>query len=254
MIVNKIDGEKLDNDLYSHLWALYDDKIKPTSNREEFKLLIKTLAFHFSTKSNGIQTTTYGSALAGTSFQTAKLSLFAANILMPYLVQKLQTFLYNTENSLLPKIRIVETLMSVWSLSTFIQLLSGSPKQYLTIFHKIFRIKITTFMQSQFYQNTITASMEFQNTQLLYNALLQLLNNQVSQSKLIQKLLRSSTKKGIKKQNAFNCPYCDEEPNIPYRTSCCNKILCYLCVIKTLEFKNCAGCNTANFSAAPLYH
>lgn len=183
MIVNKIDGDKLDYDLYSHLWALYDDKIKPTSNREEFKLLLKTLAFHFSTKSNGIQTTTYGSALAGTSFQTAKLTLFAANILMPYLVQKLQTFLYNTENNLLPKIRIVETLISVWSLSTFIQLLSGSPKQYLSIFHKIFRIKISTFMQSQFYQNTITASMEFQNTQLLYNALLQLLS--------IQKLRKS---------------------------------------------------------------
>ncbi|CUS25101.1 LAQU0S27e00122g1_1 [Lachancea quebecensis] len=253
MIVSKIDAKKLDSDLHSQLWNLYDTELKPTANREELRFLLKSLAFHFSSKSNGRQTTTYGSALTGTSFQAAKLTLFLADIAMPYLTEKVQSLLYKSDNKYLPVARTIEKLVSIWSISTFVQLLSGSEKSYLSIFHKLLRISTSNFTQSQFYQGTITASMEFQNSQLLYNALLQLLNTQVSQSKVIQRFLRSSNKKPQRGINPNDCPYCNETPNIPFKTSCCKKILCYLCVVKTLEFNNCAGCNTTNFQASPLY-
>lgn len=257
MVVNQVDGNKLDIDLDDQLWSLLSTKLKPSSHTSEIRFLLSALTFYLSTTSDNINTLTYGSSLTGTCYKTTKRTLFIANVLSPFLLQKFQTYVYNSGASFLKVYNLLHKIATVWSLTTFLKLISGNNPPFLSLLHKLLRIQAIPYTNSDFYQNSVNASIEFQNTQLLYNALLQLLNTHIIGSSLLKFLTKrqsGQTKHQKQTIQIRNCPQCNEIPTIPYKTSCCATIMCYYCLIKCIASKECSGCEAQKFQAIPIYN
>ncbi|CEP64388.1 ubiquitin-protein ligase peroxin 2 LALA0_S11e02960g [Lachancea lanzarotensis] len=254
MIVTKFDSQNLDNELHNTLWSMVQ-KHSPIAHSLNFKkALFDTLIFYFSTSTQpGSHTSTYGSSLTGIDFETTKSRLFLANIIIPYLLREIHTKLLSYSTSSKSIATLLEALTEVWSFQTFLQFLATN-KGYLSLTHKILRIKPSLETVSSFYASSITSNINFQSTQLLYNAALQFLTNQLLRSTLLTRFLKRTSQIPHKKQGAKAvCPNCGNSPVIPYTSTCCSTPYCYICMLKAIKANECPNCYSQNIQGVPFY-
>ncbi|SCV03259.1 LANO_0G03070g1_1 [Lachancea nothofagi CBS 11611] len=250
MLINSFDSLSLDNELNNQLWSTYHRNILPQRNLQATKFILKALIFFASTKSDRSFSSTYGSSLTGVVFTTTKSIMFTTNVLLPFILDQLQSrpYIYNIKS-----FRLLTNLAQALSFTTFLQFLSGNSKVYITLIHKLFRITAMSTNNSASYRSSVNSSIEFQNSQLLYNAVLQLLGTQVVKSEFLHKLIRRKYSTSHHLSNSSHCPTCNNLPTNPYLSNCCSKHFCYLCVLKCIERQNCSFCDSKINAAGPLY-
>ncbi|CCF57364.1 hypothetical protein KAFR_0C03720 [Kazachstania africana CBS 2517] len=262
----QIDSNLLDNELYDILWSSVKENLDIANNKEEWELLLNTVIFLFVTKISNVGkvSTTYGSRLSGISFTSNRRSLYVVSVLSKYLYKKISHYFYSAsaENSNLKSrlYRWIETVSNTFDLLNFLNYISAmknSSKIYLTILHRVFDVKamLNTSVPT-FYENSINAGVEYQHRQLLWNAILELFNITLLSNNF---LLMQARKTGGPTTNVIKngksvCPLCNEFPTNPYKILCCGKIYCYVCAVKSLEWKHCASCgSTSKLKAIALY-
>lgn len=260
--VAQLDSQELQNQLHTLIWSDFDSHIKPSKNKDEYKLLIDTLVFYFGSHffNHTKSTVTYGSQLSGISFTCRKTTVFLVTILANYLHSRISTIIFNSNSqTLLTLYRIFSKIYTCLDLLNFAHfLLSGSLNisTFLSPLHRICQIasKTDTNQLQYFYQDTVYAGIKFQNRQLLWNAILQLFNvtllNNTTWFKTKPKIIQHTQTE----QKTTSCPHCAQFPVNPYQTACCNKIYCYVCVVTALECSQCDHCGmTKNLNAKPFY-
>ncbi|SCU95919.1 LAFA_0G03180g1_1 [Lachancea sp. 'fantastica'] len=254
MLVAKLDSQNLNNELHGTLWSLIQKNSPVTASLELKRLLFDSLIFYLSaltTKTNGV--TTYGSSLTGVSFQTTKGRLFFANYLLPRIIQELQRRALSNSKTIILLATFLDALAALWSTQTLLQFLS-TDKGYLSLPHKLLRIKPSMDTPSSFYTSSVTSTINFQSTQLLYNAALQFLATQLLRSSILAKFLKKTPRlrKGQNSEHII-CPNCEHTPTTPYTTTCCSANYCYICILKTIKTKRCQRCNSTNIKGRPKY-
>ncbi|SCU99420.1 LAME_0G03092g1_1 [Lachancea meyersii CBS 8951] len=255
MLVAKLDSTNLDNELFSTLWSLLQKNAPPTHFIEESKLLLNALIFYFSCRNApGGNTYTYGSFLTGVLFQKSKRFLFLANVLLPELLRHLQKILISTTDARLQWSAFINIVTHVWCFNTFLQFLSSN-NGYLSLTHKLLRIKPKLGNTSEFYTATINSNIQFYNSQLLYNAILQLLKSHIFKSRTFSTLLkRRKPLPNTIPRSKDNCPNCRNAPVNPYVATCCGSQYCYICMLKCIQSKSCSFCDSTSIHGKPLYN
>lgn len=245
--VSRIDSGELDAELYEIIWTKFKSIIPLTTNQEEWRLFIDTLVFLFSARYSsfgGGITTTYGSHLSNLGFTCHKISLYLLSVFKRYFNNKLSnryvsSFIYKR----------IRTMFNLFELINFIHFIRNSDTKYYTFLHRLLKIQsITLNTGSSFYENSIYSGLEYQNKQLLWNTTLELLNLTILPS-TVQYLNYFRTKNNIKETTLNNsknvvCCLCNEFPTNPYRIQCCQGIYCYICLLKSIEWKHCYKCNS----------
>lgn len=244
-------------------------------NTDEWGLLCDTLIYIFISRRPRKQTTlkssnieTYGTNLNGLIYKSPlRMALYLSTVLSKYLLLKLdkRLLLSNTGttrfNLIMRYYRMMVSMAELLNFSNFI--VTGN---YTSLLNRILRLKIVDNYNSntntntslQFSNQNRLMSMDVQNRQLLWNAVLELLNVTILLPNS-RYLFNSWQTKKIDNTQKYSiddtiCPYCNEPVSNPYTINCCNKIYCYWCVCKILEWKHCSSCNkTGNLQAKSLY-
>lgn len=267
--VAQLDSTALDQEIHNLFWTDFQSNIDTLNNKDEYRLLLDTLIFFCGSKliSRTQDTTTYGSQLSGVSYRCRRRTLYLITVFSYYIEKKLSSLLFSSsrldrfnKQFFLRIYKWGSNIYSAWDLINFAQFLLsiGSQNQkFLSPLHRILGVSSTTDTLNpiNFYHNTVYAGIEFQNRQLLWNAILELfnatlLNNAKWLNRRPQKLIQGN------KQNIdqVRCPYCSEFPTNPYEISCCKALYCYVCVAKSLEWSQCNNCDTTTeLSARPIY-
>ena len=263
VIVNDNDNDSSNNDRANMLTNL--------QNTDEWGLLCDTLIYLFmSHKSRNLITSkgsnieTYGTNLNGLVYKSPlRMALYLSNVLSKYLLSKLDKrfLLSNTGttafNFVIRYYRIILSIAELLNFSNFI--VTGN---YTSLLNRILKLRIVNNYTNnnsslQFSNQNRLVSMDVQNRQLLWNAVLELLNVTILLPNSRYLFNSWQTKKSNNTQIITEdniCPYCNEPVSNPYIINCCNKIYCYWCVCKILEWKHCSSCNkTGNLQAKPLY-
>lgn len=258
--VAQLDSIELENEIHNLTWRDFETHIQPEKYKEEFKFLIDTLVFYFGATylTRSYTTTTYASALSGVSFKCRKRTLFLITVFTNYLQTKLSHAVFNSSKqwalrlySLITNIYVHFDLLNTLH---FLMCASSKTPTFLSPLHRLFGVVSTTdtIDSKDFYQNTVYAGIEFQNRQLLWNAILEIFNMTL--------LNNAAWLKAKPKRTADNrlkaevCPHCGEFPVNPYSMACCSSIYCYICVVTALDGSYCDKCEaTKNLSAKPLY-
>ncbi|SCU96873.1 LADA_0H03202g1_1 [Lachancea dasiensis] len=255
MPVSQFDSVALDNDLTNQIWTKFQKTILPRKHIGEIKLLLNTLIFLMTTKKiDQDRIATYGSSLTGTIFSTTKLRLFQTNVILPFLLPKLASKLLNHNTNF--RVQILNkwtNIFNLLSLITFIQFIALESRPYLTFLHRIYGIKAILSNIPEGYTNSVSSSIEFQNTQLLYTSLLQLLANNVLRSSLLANILRRQKTKFTETTTDSNCPMCNTSPVVPYKSTCCERNYCYICIVKSMKYKVCQSCRSTSISGYSTY-
>lgn len=262
--VAQLDSSALDQEINSLFWTDFTRNFAPQKNKEQWQLLVETLVFYFGSKSgpDNIQTTTYGSQLSGVKYGCKKRTLFLITILSRYLNSSLSHLLFshNTSTWLLETYKYLCHLYSALDLLNFAHFLLGSRltgDKYLTPLHRLFKTPsyTDTLNPINFYHDTVYAGIEYQNRQLLWNAILELFNvTLLNNTRWLNRQAASKHPATQKSRRGSSCPRCAEFPTNPYTISCCKANYCYLCVVKALELSQCNSCQSnRDLEATPLY-
>lgn len=260
--VAKLDSGSLDTEIHSVFWKDFQANVPIVKNKDEFQLLLETLVFFCGTRQvNSSLTQTYGSQLSGVQYKCSKKTLYLITILAKYLESKLSYLIFSSPNAASNKIlyRLFQhatTLYSTLDLILFTKFLAGS-STFLSPLHRVLGVSSTTsaFNPPAFYNNTVYSQVEFQNRQLLWNAILEVFNmTLLSNAKWLNKSYAKSSHQDLSPVNRTKCAYCSEFPTNPYEISCCNSVFCYLCAVKVLEWSKCPNCSSEHtLRATPLY-
>ncbi|QLG70201.1 hypothetical protein HG535_0A01390 [Zygotorulaspora mrakii] len=268
--VAQLDSAALDDEVRSIFWRDFQTNLPITRNKEEYQLLLESLVFLFSSKLlAGSFTNTYGSRLSGVSYTCKRRTLYLITTLSGYLESKLSHFVFSSSNRIVTnnsdKLRkafsYLTTVYSFFDVFLFAKFLSNLSSTYLSPLHRLLGVSFSgsDSSASTFHDNTVYSQIEFQNRQLLWNAILELFNvTLLSNAKWFHRHYSSSSstdqKHSVASSDDAHCPYCNQFPTNPYVISCCNSTFCYLCVVKVLEWSHCPRCDaTANIKASPLY-
>ncbi|CCD25941.2 ubiquitin-protein ligase peroxin 2 NDAI_0G01650 [Naumovozyma dairenensis CBS 421] len=289
--VAQLDAVALDQELYTLLGSsiLQSNLLNWNSirnkNTEEIKLIIKSLIFICSTKYSVLEgvTRTYGSQLNGVSFKCRKSSLYLLTILSDYFNKKLSHYFFSSNpasttlhnqdilRKLYSRLSKIYDIAYLLNLCVFISSSGRTNKNlYLTPIFRLFKIGSITdpihLSSSSFYQDSIYGGLEYQNRQLLWNAILEVFNNTLLLSHKFyysrSYIMNNKRKKKVqaKKQqqtgdSGLQCPKCENFPVNPYRMTCCQGIYCYVCVSYVLKRGYCLNCDETNdLSAQYIYH
>ncbi|AET39913.1 ubiquitin-protein ligase peroxin 2 Ecym_5136 [Eremothecium cymbalariae DBVPG len=247
--VAQLDSLALDSELHQSIWAEFQSEFKPIKYVDEWQLLLHTLVYHVSTHASASGVSTYGSQLSGVTYRTRKSTLFLVTILIRYLHKKLSAYLLSEDTSM-KWYKVFAKWYHCYDLVNFLSFLSKP--MFLSPMHRLLNIKCFRALDDpNFYTSTVYSGLEFQNRQLMWNAILELLNGNFlnlsyfSKSKLI---------KNETPTQPNQCARCKELPSNPYVTSCCNAAYCYVCVLVNLDIKFCSNCGMkAAMTATPLY-
>lgn len=247
--VSHIDSGALDAEIYNILWNKFKTIIPLTRNKPEWKLFIETLIFVFSTQYSqlgGGITTTYGSQLSNLGFRGRKSSMYILMVLKRYINERLANHYLDS-----PLYKKIMTLFNILDLINLTHFIRNHGTIYYSILQRILRIEpMSLDTGSSFYENTIYSGLEYENRQLLWNTILELLNSTILPNTIQYfhyfQLQNSHTEdNNNNKRNKDNklCCRCNEFPTNPYRIMCCDGIYCYLCLLKSIEWKHCYNCN-----------
>lgn len=244
--VSHIDSEELDAELYELIWTKFKSIIPLTRNQDEWRFFVDTLVFlfssHYSSFGSGI-TTTYGSHLSNLGFTCHRVSLYLLSVFKKYFNNKLSN--QYSSSSLYRRIR---TIFNLLDLINFIHFIRNHNTKYYTILHRLLRVQsVSLNTGSSFYENSIYSGLEYQNKQLLWNTTLELLNLTILPS-TVQYFNYFRIKNNIDEtipsnSNNVVCCLCNEFPTNPYKIQCCQSVYCYLCLLKSIEWKHCYKCN-----------
>lgn len=262
--VAQLDSSALDEEVHSLFWSDFAQNVNPQSNREEWQLLLETLVFYFGSKSlsTGPQTTTYGSQLSGVGYMCRRRTLFLITILSKYLKNRISHFLFTSKYAAnlieLYKYPInLYSALDLLNLFHFLLSTSSTSLKYLSPLHRLLGASSSTDSLSpvNFYHNTVYAGIEYQNRQLLWNAILELFNvTLMNNTRWLNKTPPTSTAPTVPSTKVVHCARCTEFPTNPYKFSCCRSIYCYTCAAKALDSVQCDRCHsTKNLQATPIY-
>lgn len=267
--VAQLDSTALDQEIHNVFWADFQSNINTLKNKEEYKLLLDTLVFFCGSKfiSRSKNTITYGSQLSGVSYRCRRSTLYLITIVSYYIEKKLSSLLFSSspletlnKQFFLKLYKWLTSIYSTWDLINFAQFLlsiNSNNHTFLSPLHRALGVSSTTDTLNpiNFYHNTVYAGIEFQNRQLLWNAILELFNaTLLNNAKWFNRRPQKLTQAIEQNIDKVICPYCSEFPTNPYEISCCKAIYCYVCVAKSLEWSQCCNCNTTSeLSAKPLY-
>ncbi|AAS50677.1 ABL094Wp [Eremothecium gossypii ATCC 10895] len=247
--VAQLDSLALDSELHQGIWSEFQSQFKPVKYIDEWQLLLHTLIYHFSTHTSVAGVSTYGSQLSGVTYRTSKSTLFLVTVLVRYIHKKLSTLLVRREGYA-KLYRVAAKWYHCYDLANFLSFLARP--LFLSPIHRLFGIRCVRALDDpNFYLSTVYSGLEFQNRQLMWNALLELLNANFFNSHFFSK---RSLVKNARPTGPEECAKCRDVPNNPYSTSCCGATYCYVCVLISLDIKFCNNCgNRGDFSAIPLY-
>ncbi|KAG0668291.1 hypothetical protein C6P45_004851 [Maudiozyma exigua] len=295
--VSQLDSNILDSELHNLLYRDLNNVFTTTidnedasnnrneiniQNTDEWHLLCDTLIYlftaHKSTNTNLLNKSsieTYGTNLNGLTYKSPlKISLYLSTVLSKYLLSKFDKnvllLLFSNSNSNLNSTRLnlvmhfSRIIISIAKLLNFTNfIVTGN---FISLLNRLLNLKMVNNRKinssNQFSQQNRLGSMDIQNRQLLWNAVLELLNVTIllPNSRFLFNSWQNKTfkRKIDNNNNTYDddmCPYCNEPVSNPYIISCCNKKYCYWCVCKILEWKHCSNCNkTGSLQAKPLYH
>lgn len=258
--VAQLDSQELQNELHNLMWADYQFQMQPQKHKEEIKFLLDSLVFYFGatylTRSSA--TTTYTSHLSGVSFNCRKRTLFLVTILANYIHTKLSHCIFNSGKKWALRLYTITShfyaYLDLLNMAHFLMSGTTGSFTYLSPLHKFFRVASTTdtYDPKHFYQNTVYAGIEFQNRQLLWNAILELFNTTLFTNTTW--LIAPPKKSHKKKADKNSCVHCGEFPTNPYKITCCQSVYCYVCVVTILQTSHCEQCDTKNnLKASPIY-
>lgn len=244
------------------MWTDFESHLQPAKYKEELKLLVQTLVFYFGStySKRSASTATYASALSGVNFRCRKRTLYLVTILANYLHSKISHLVFNSTSKL--ALRLYTFLAHIYInfdlLNSIDFLLSASSNRstFLSPLHRLLGVSSTADSEDpkDFYQNTVYAGIEFQNRQLLWNAILELFNMTLLNNARWFIIRPKSIQKKQFGKNSVYCPQCGEFPVNPYQMACCDGIYCYVCAVTALEWSHCCQCDeTKNLSAKPFY-
>lgn len=262
--VAQLDSSALDQEIHSLFWSEFTQNISPGKNKEEWQLALETLVFYFGSKYAPIDqgTTTYGSQLSGVKFACKRRTLFIISILSKYLNSRISHLLFTTSATirLIDAYRYLSHIYSALDLLNFAHFLfstSSTCLKYLSPLHRILGVSSSTDTLNpiNFYHETVYAGIEYQNRQLLWNAILELFNvTLLNNARWLNRKPQTQTILSGQDKRVLHCPRCSEFPTNPYKLSCCKTIYCYICVVKSLEIGQCDNCNSSNeLQATPIY-
>lgn len=254
--VSHIDSRELDQEIYKTLWTKFKTIIPLTRNKTEWKLFIDTIIFIFSThysQLGGGITITYGSQLSNLGFRSDKLSMYILMVLRRYIKNRLSTHYLDS-----PLYKKINTLFNVLDLINLTHFIRNHGNIYYSVLQRILRVQpISLDTGSSFYENSIYSGLEYENRQLLWNTILELLNLTVLPS-TIQYFHYFQLKKNqpeiINNKDNKLCCLCNEFPTNPYKITCCDGIYCYLCLLKSIEWKHCYKCNETKGLKGTYYY
>lgn len=260
--VAQLDSQELSKEIHHLLWTEFEANLQPNKHKEELKFLIQTLVFYFGSKysNRSHSTTTYASTLSGVRFKCRKRTLYLITILASYFHSKISHLVFNSNSNLAIKLYtfLAHIYINLDLLNSIDFLLSSyfNRSTFLSPLHRLLGASSTVSNQDpkDFYQNTIYAGIEFQNRQLLWNAVLELFNLTLLNNARWFVNRPTSIQNRQTKTNNICCPLCGEFPVNPYRMTCCDGIYCYICSVTALEWSNCLQCHKSNnLTAKPLY-
>ncbi|SMN17935.1 similar to Saccharomyces cerevisiae YJL210W PEX2 RING-finger peroxin and E3 ubiquitin ligase [Maudiozyma saulgeensis] len=298
--VAQLDSRILDDELHSVLLrdlnhAIYagNDENEPGhlgwKNTDEWRLVCDTLLYMFVVKkgNNGWlsllrfisnsksqklkgkeveeaeEEETYGTRLNGLSYKSPmRGTLYLTAVLSKYLLAKSDKVLPSQNKRLVKLLRLLTSLAEVLNFANFI--VTGN---YISILNRILGLKMASkganniMPLGQFSEQSRLATMEVQNRQLLWNAVLELLNMTVllPNSRTFFYTWQSKTEKHTtaiigSQLDIRHCSLCNEPPSNPYILDCCQATYCYWCCCKVLEWRQCSNCKEKGLlQASPLY-
>ncbi|KAL3230592.1 Peroxisomal biogenesis factor 2 [Nakaseomyces bracarensis] len=259
--VAQLDSVVLDQELDNIVWSRFQKQLQLSSHQEEWQFLVRSLVFLCGTRATGtVSTSTYGSRLSGVLYLCRRRTLFISSILLQYLQRKLSNLYFNSNNVSERSMKVyrwLSTLYGVLDLTTFLRfLLSDGNTKYLSLTNRLLGVvsSVDLLSPSSFYEDTVYAGLEYQNRQLLWNALLEVFNTTLLNS---NSLIWDSTRK-VKNNKAHmvderTCPECNGFPVNPYRSSCCSANYCYVCGMKALARKHCSQCGNKDLTMNQIY-
>lgn len=270
--VVQLDSDALDSELYEIIWSSIKGFFSVTQYKEECKLLSDTLIFYFASKYMAVEgaTSTYGSRLSDMSFKCGRGTLYAIMIMQQYLNKKLSRYLYDSTSlnerrrtQLLKFYRIVSVVYRQFDFINFCYFIgSFNNSNFPTLWSRLLNIESVANkndLKTSFYEMTVYSGIEYQNRQLLWNALLELFTAVITPRTMA--ILLSSTSESYKQNETKTtvvkfptCYLCKEFPTNPYKMSCCGSLYCYVCAIKSLEWRKCRKCGkTSELKANKIY-
>lgn len=250
--VAQLDSVALDLELDRIVWSRFQKQFQVTEHVEEWQFLVRSLVFLCGTRATGtVSTSTYGSRLSGVLYLCRRRSLFVSSILLQYLQRTLSNLYFNSNNvseRAMKVYRWLATLYGVLDLTTLLRfLLSDGNTKYLSLNNRLLGIvsSVDSLSSSSFYEDTVYAGLEYQNRQLLWNAMLEVFKSTFLNSNALvwdntRKIRNKQPTSGIVDERV--CPECNGFPVNPYKISCCHANYCYICAMKTLARSNCSQC------------
>ncbi|CCC69593.1 hypothetical protein NCAS_0D00120 [Naumovozyma castellii] len=261
--VAHLDSRSLDDELRKTFWKQLQSVFPDSRFEDELKVVLDTLIFVCASKyipMNG-STSTYGSRLSGTLFKARRRTLYLITILSGYARKKLSHLLFSTNGHALSQkcyrvLKILYDLFDFYNISLFLSSPQGTGKKYLSPLHRILNVKSVSDITnpSTYYQETAMGATEYQNRQLLWNAILELFNNTLLTSSRFYLTNGSKKKKVVRSGNKEVCHKCQNFPCNPYLISCCYNYYCYICSLKVLKRGECPVCKESyNLKFTPSY-
>ena len=224
---------------------------------------------------------TYGAQLSGVQFSASRRLLYVCAVLLRHAATLAQSWLAQGHGQLLRKLRAIFAAADLADFLCFLAAPQNGAAQYLGVAYRLLRVRAQLALPSGaagggYTEQTRLASLDFENRQLLWNAMLELLNTvALPNSRRIYMAVRGTRASGASGASAISaganvpganaisasganeicvCALCAEQPCNPYKLRCCGALYCYACACKALEWRTCAVCaHTSDLSAVPLY-
>ncbi|QLL31278.1 hypothetical protein HG536_0B01400 [Torulaspora globosa] len=265
--VAQLDSTALDQELHSLFRTELSQNLDIHKNEEEWHFVLDTLVFFFGSKffQKAHQTKTYGSELSGVTYNCKRRTLYIVAILSSYLGSKISKKVYSTtDGTVWSRLKPLYVYLSHFysaadlvNFACFLLSTGQSDFKYLTPIHRLLGASSSTdtYNPVSFYHNTVYAGIEFQNRQLLWNAILEFFNATLLNNArwLNGRRQRPSTTK-MSAQLPEICARCQELPTNPFQIQCCQANYCYVCVIRAIDSKCCDNCSSStNLRAEPIY-
>ncbi|EJS43191.1 pex2p [Saccharomyces arboricola H-6] len=275
--VAQLDSIALDKELYGQFWSEFNGAFNTDGYKEEWELVLKSVVFVCATRflrQEG-SSCTYGSALSGVAFQCRKRTLYVVTVLAGYVWKKITHCVFDGSQGArqvmwLKLYKWINMMYHGCDVTNFLRFLAaegtegaqgGGARSFLSPLYRVFNVYSTRLVDdgsaSGFYSSSVFAGLEYQNRQLLWNALLELF----SKTLLTRRGLLASAKRQGQRQRQRQrresktvCSHCDRFPTNPYEMACCRANYCYVCVVKALEWSMCDACGASKrLAAAPVY-
>ncbi|GMM54355.1 ubiquitin-protein ligase peroxin 2 [Maudiozyma humilis] len=225
-----------------------------------WRFLWDSVLFAASTGASGSFSATYGARLSGVRFAAPRRVLYVCAVLAQYGAATVQNWLVRGHGRLLHLLRAIFAAADLADFLCFLSAPRGGAAQYLGAVYRLLRVRAQSAAGAAggYTEQTRLASIDFENRQLLWNALLELLNAvALPNSRRIYMAVRRGEQRrssGAEKSAAGSCALCAAQACNPYKLRCCGAVYCYACACKALEWRACAACaRSSDLSAEPLY-